>query len=107
MKLASLRHGRDGRLIVVSRDGARVTRATGIAETLQSALDRWTETEAGLRRLSDELSSGSVPGEPLDVTELAAPLPRAYEWVDGSAYINHIVLVRKARNAEPPKTLRT
>ena len=107
MKLASLRHGRDGRLIVVSPDGARFAPATGIAVAMQSAMDEWSRALPLLRALSDDLASGRVQGEPLDVAQLAAPLPRAYEWVDGSAYINHIVLVRKARNAEPPKTLRT
>ncbi len=107
MKLASLRHGRDGRLIVVSPDGDRFAIATGIADTMQSAMDGWLRVEPLLRQLSLDLASGLVPGEALDPDQLAAPLPRAFEWVDGSAYINHIVLVRKARHAEPPKTLRT
>lgn len=106
MKLATHRDGtRDGMLIVVDRDGTRYRPATGIAPTLQSALDRWDDAEPRLRELSASVDAGA--GEPLDVTQLAAPLPRAYEWVDGSAYINHIVLVRKARNAEPPETLTT
>lgn len=106
MKLATHRDGtRDGMLIVVDRDGTRYRPATGIAPTLQSALDRWGDAEPRLRELSASVDAGA--GEPLDVTQLAAPLPRAYEWVDGSAYINHIVLVRKARNAEPPETLTT
>jgi fumarylacetoacetate (FAA) hydrolase len=107
MKLASLRHGRDGRLIVISPDGARFAAATGIADTMQAAMDDWARVEPRLQKLSSDLASGAAKGEALDVAQLAAPLPRAYEWVDGSAYINHIVLVRKARNAEPPKTLRT
>lgn len=106
MKLATHRDGtRDGMLIVVDRDGTRYRPATGIAPTLQSALDRWDDAEPRLRELSASVDAGA--GEPLDVTQLAAPLPRAYEWVDGSAYINHVVLVRKARNAEPPETLTT
>jgi fumarylacetoacetate (FAA) hydrolase len=103
MKLASLKHGRDGRLVVVSSDGARFALADAVAPTMQAALDDWDRCEPKLRALV----SAAEKGEPLDFTQLAAPLPRAYEWVDGSAYINHIVLVRKARGAEPPKTLRT
>ena len=102
MKLASLKSGRDGCLIVVSSDGARFVRADAVAKTMQAALDDWDRCEPKLRALALEAEQG----ESLDVTMLAAPLPRAYEWVDGSAYINHIVLVRKARGAEPPKTLR-
>ena len=107
MKLASLQSGRDGRLVVVSSDGARFVRTEGIATTMQSALDDWDRCEPALRALSDQLAKDASLGEKLDLHTLAAPLPRAYEWVDGSAYINHIVLVRKARGAEPPKTLRT
>lgn len=107
MKLASLRQGRDGRLVVVSPDGTRFVRAGGIADTMQAALDEWYRCEPKLRALSDALGKDRALGEPIDFHALAAPLPRAYEWVDGSAYINHIVLVRKARGAEPPKTLRT
>ncbi|UQA58320.1 fumarylacetoacetate hydrolase family protein [Polyangium aurulentum] len=108
MKLASLRGpGRDGTLIVVRRDGARYVPAGAAIPTLQAALDDWEAKEPELRRLADRLESGEIAGEPLDVQKLAPPLPRAYEWVDGSAYINHIVLVRKARGAEPPETLRT
>ena len=108
MKLATLREGgRDGTLVVVRRDLSGWTRATGIAPTLQAALDDWSQTEPKLRKLADDLEKGLVAAEPWDVSRLHAPLPRAYEWVDGSAYINHIILVRKARNAEPPATLRT
>ncbi len=103
MKLASLRSGRDGSLIVVSPDGTRFVRAGSVAPTMQAALDDWDRCEPALRALGPEAAKGEV----LDPAALAAPLPRAYEWVDGSAYINHIVLVRKARGAEPPKTLRT
>jgi fumarylacetoacetate (FAA) hydrolase len=107
MKLASLRQGRDGALIVVSRDGSRYAPATPIAATLQDALDAWELAEPRLRELAERVESGAAETHPLDTKQLASPLPRAYEWVDGSAYINHIVLVRKARNAEPPATLRT
>jgi fumarylacetoacetate (FAA) hydrolase len=107
MKLASLRHGRDGRLAVVSPDGTRIAPADGIAPTMQAALDDWERCEPKLRALSDALAADASKGSAIDFGALAAPLPRTYEWVDGSAYINHIVLVRKARGAEPPKTLRT
>ena len=108
MKLATLRDGgRDGTLIVVSRDGSRYTPATGIAPTLQAALDDWTHVEPPLRQLADRLQHEPIGGLPLDPTKLHAPLPRAYEWVDGSAFLNHVILVRKARGAEPPETLRT
>jgi fumarylacetoacetate (FAA) hydrolase len=108
MKLATLRDGTlDGRLIVVNKAGNAWTEASSIAPTLQAALDDWERAEPRLRMLAGELDSGAAPSSPLEPAKLAAPLPRAYEWVDGSAYINHIVLVRKARGAEPPETLRT
>jgi fumarylacetoacetate (FAA) hydrolase len=108
MKLATLRTGtRDGALIVVDRRGERWARADAVAPTLQAALDDWKRAEPELRALSRRLDGGQLAAELLDASALAAPLPRAYEWVDGSAYINHIVLVRKARGAEPPATLET
>jgi fumarylacetoacetate (FAA) hydrolase len=108
MKLGTLRDGsRDGELVVVRRDNAVLVRAKRIAPTLQAALDDWERAEPRLCELAKELDNGSVKGEPVDAQRLHAPLPRAYEWVDGSAYVNHIVLVRKARGAEPPATLRT
>ena len=108
MKLATLRDGtRDGALVVIRRDGAAFARAHDVARTLQAALDAWDATEAGLRALSERLDGGKLEGESLDVHQLHAPLPRAYEWVDGSAYLNHVRLVRKARGAEPPPTLET
>jgi fumarylacetoacetate (FAA) hydrolase len=108
MKLATLRDGsRDGRLVVVRRDGGAYAPATGIAPTLQAALDRWEEVEPTLRELSARLDDGRADGQPLDPTRLHAPLPRAYEWIDGSAYLNHVLLVRKARGAAPPPTLHT
>src|SRR6185436_14693491 len=82
-------------------------RAGAIAPTLQSALDNWDLVESQLHELARALETGKANAEPLDVTKLASPLPRAYEWVDGSAYLNHVRLVRKARNAEPPPTLET
>ncbi|MBN8616604.1 MAG: fumarylacetoacetate hydrolase family protein [Deltaproteobacteria bacterium] len=107
MKLASLRTGRDGALIVVSKDGARYAHAASIAPTMQAALDDWDACAPRLAELSAHVESGSATTHALEPALLASPLPRAYEWVDGSAYINHIVLVRKARGAEPPATLRT
>src|SRR5450631_1183058 len=105
MKLASRRQGRDGALLVVSRDGTRYAPAHDIAPTLQSALDDWPRVEPRLRRRFEELVAAPLRGHPLSELELMAPLPRAYEWIDGSAFINHILLVRRARGAEPPATL--
>ena len=109
MKLATLDNGtRDGALLVVNREGNRAVDATDIAPTLQAALDSWSETGPQLEARFEALQSGGVDGSfDLDESKLHSPLPRAYEWIDGSAYINHIVLVRKARNAEPPETLTT
>ncbi len=108
LKLATLRDGtRDGRLIVVKRDNSAYALATNVALTLQAALDDWDAKEPQLRALSEQLEAGNVQSRPLDVSQLLAPLPRAYEWIDGSAYLNHVILVRKARNAEPPPTLKT
>jgi fumarylacetoacetate (FAA) hydrolase len=97
----------DGTLIVVSRSGDRFARATGVVRTLQGALDDWDRAHPALVALFAAVETGSVPTEPVDPNALAAPLPRAYEWVDGSAFLSHIALVRKARGAEVPKTLRT
>ncbi|MBZ4419362.1 fumarylacetoacetate hydrolase family protein [Myxococcus sp. RHSTA-1-4] len=108
MKLATLKDGtRDGRLIVVKRDNSAYALATNVALTLQAALDDWDTKEPQLRALAAQLEAGTVQSRPLDVRALHAPLPRAYEWIDGSAYLNHVILVRKARNAEPPPTLKT
>ena len=108
MKLATLKDGtRDGRLIVVKRDSTAYALATSVALTLQDALDDWQRTEPQLRAVADQLEAGAVQSRPLDVNQLLAPLPRAYEWVDGSAFLNHVILVRKARGAEPPPTLKT
>jgi fumarylacetoacetate (FAA) hydrolase len=105
MKLASTRHGRDGALHVASRDGTRLASATDIAPSLQAALDDWANVEPALKRRFDALESGAISGQSSEEVDLTAPLPRAYEWIDGSAFINHIVLVRRARGAEPPETL--
>ena len=108
MKLATLSDGtRDGALIVVRRDNAVYTSAASVAPTLQAALDAWVTAEPALRALAAKLEAGEVESHPVDPTQLRSPLPRAYEWIDGSAYLNHVRLVRKARNAEPPPTLET
>ncbi|HVU02400.1 MAG TPA: fumarylacetoacetate hydrolase family protein [Polyangiaceae bacterium] len=108
MKLGTLRDGtRDGTLVVVSRAGDRYAPATAIARTLQAALDEWERLEPRLRELSAAVEQGSVETTAVDPSRFHAPLPRAYEWVDGSAFLSHVVLVRKARGAEPPPTLRT
>lgn len=104
MKLATINDGtRDGQLAVVSRDGSRLLPVEGL--TLQKALDEWEEMAPFLRRRSKSVEEGE--GVPLVMERLMAPLPRAYEWVDGSAFLNHVRLVRKARGAEPPPTLET
>ena len=102
MKLASLKAGRDGRLVVVSRDLAWFTDAVSIAPTLQAALDDWDRLEPLLRGLATSLEHGSVPRERFHEHDAASPLPRAYQWADGSAYVNHVALVRRARGAEMP-----
>ncbi len=108
MKLATLRDGsRDGALIVIGPRGDTYTHAAAIAPTLQVALDAWDALSPRLRELSDALAAGHAPSHALDPARLAPPLPRAFEWVDGSAYLNHVRLVRKARGAEPPPTLET
>ncbi|MFL5272681.1 MAG: fumarylacetoacetate hydrolase family protein [Anaeromyxobacteraceae bacterium] len=108
MRLATLKDGtRDGALAVVRHDGAALARAGRVAPTLQAALDAWDRVEAPLRALADALDRGAVEAEPVVPERLHAPLPRAYEWVDGSAFLNHVRLVRKARGAEPPPTLET
>jgi fumarylacetoacetate (FAA) hydrolase len=112
MKLASLKEGgRDGTLIVVSRDLTRAVRATDIAHTLQRALEDWHNAAPRLHRvyelLNDAARAQTVNGEAvfaLDVAALAAPLPRAYEFVDGSAYLPHVERVRRARGAEVPES---
>ncbi len=109
MKLGSLKEGgRDGTLIVVSRDLSRAVRATGIAATLQQALEDWASAAPRLNALSESLNSGDADGVfDVDMRALASPLPRAYEFVDGSAYLPHVERVRRARGAEVPESFYT
>jgi len=107
MKLASLKSGRDGRLVVVSRDLAWCVEAADIAPTLQAALDDWERCEPLLRGLAESLEHGAVPSLRFHEHEAASPLPRAYQWLDGSAYVNHVALVRQARGAELPESFWT
>lgn len=102
MKLASLKSGRDGRLVVVSNDLAWYADAAHIAPRLQAALDDWDRIEPDLRNLATDLEHEAIPRERFHEREAAAPLPRAYQWADGSAYVNHVALVRQARAAEMP-----
>jgi fumarylacetoacetate (FAA) hydrolase len=105
LKFASLKSGRDGSLVMVSKDLARCAPADNIAPTLQTALDNWSATAPKLEALAADLESGG--GEPFDQAACASPLPRAYQWADGSAYVNHVELVRKARGAEMPASFWT
>src|SRR6478609_4942124 len=107
MKLASLSHGRDGRLVVVSRDLTRATDAFPVVATMQAALDDWGRHAPRLADLAEGLEHGSVPSFRFHEHDCAAPLPRAYQWLDGSAYVNHVALVRKARGAEMPASFWT
>lgn len=104
MKLASIKSGRDGRLVVVSDDLAWCADARHIAPTLQAALDDWADTEPALRNLATDLAHEAIPRERFHERDAASPLPRAYQWADGSAYVNHVALVRQARNAEMPES---
>ena len=102
MKLASLKGGRDGRLVVVSDDLAFYADAGHIVPALQAALDDWDRFEPQLRLLATDLAHDAIPRERFHERYAASPLPRAYQWADGSAYVNHVALVRQARGAEMP-----
>ena len=104
MKLASLKSGRDGKLVVVSNDLAWYADAGHIAPTLQAALDDWDRVTPRLEALATDLEHAAIPRERFHEHDAAAPLPRAYQWADGSAYVNHVELVRKARGAELPSS---
>jgi fumarylacetoacetate (FAA) hydrolase len=109
MKLATLKEGgRDGALIVVDRLLTHAVKVQTIAPTLQTALDHWSEAEPRLRKVYQRLNDGKEPGAfKLDISALAAPLPRAYQWADASAFVNHVELVRKARGVEMPQSFWT
>ncbi|HEV2563108.1 MAG TPA: fumarylacetoacetate hydrolase family protein [Rhizomicrobium sp.] len=108
MKLASLKHGRDGMLAVVSRDLTHYVAVPHIAPTLQRVMDDWAHTAPRLMRVYDLLNENSADGaKPFQPQECVAPLPRAYQWADGSAYVTHVELVRKARGAEMPASFWT
>ena len=107
MKLASLKHGRDGQLLVVSRDLTRATDASHVVPTLQAALDDWDAAAPRLQEIADALEAGRIAHLAFDPKKVAAPLPRAFQWADGSAYVNHVELVRKARGAEMPASFWT
>jgi len=108
MKLASLKHERDGALVVVSRDLKQCVPVTHIALTMQAALDAWGEVSAKLARVYELLNDDRAHGvQPFDLAQCASPLPRAFQWIDGSAYVTHVELVRKARGAEMPESFWT
>jgi fumarylacetoacetate (FAA) hydrolase len=107
VKLASLKHGRDGQLIVVSRDLSRAADASHVVSTLQAALDDWALAAPRLQEIADALEAGRIAHLAFDPKKCAAPLPRAFQWADGSAYVNHVELVRKARGAEMPASFWT
>jgi fumarylacetoacetate (FAA) hydrolase len=102
MKLASLKSGRDGQLVVVSDDLAWFAPAIGVAPTLQYALDNWDMVAPRLAALATDLNHEVIPRERFHERDAAAPLPPAYQWADGSAYVNHVALVRQARGADMP-----
>ncbi|HSV53044.1 MAG TPA: fumarylacetoacetate hydrolase family protein [Burkholderiaceae bacterium] len=107
MKLATLRDtSRDGKLIIVNRPLTRWVSAATVAPTMQAALDAWSDAEQPLRKLYDALNDGTVESQPLDFEQLAAPLPRAYAWMDGSAFLNHMELARRLRGAKMPEGFR-
>jgi fumarylacetoacetate (FAA) hydrolase len=104
MKLATLKNGtRDGRLVVVSRDLSRCTDASSAARTMQEAMDNWDRAEPRLLDLAFALENNALPSDRFHERHCESPLPRAYQWVDGSAYVNHVELVRRARKAEMPR----
>jgi len=107
MKLASLKSGRDGQLVIVNNTLTKMASASDIAATMQVALDNWAEVAPKLQARFEQLESGEIAGEAFDQTACASPLPRAYQWADGSAYVNHVELVRRARNAEMPASFWT
>lgn len=107
MKLASLKQGRDGQLVVVSNDLTRAVSVASLCLTLQQALDNWKYYAPKLNDIAESLELGALPSFRFHESDCASPLPRAYQWADGSAYINHVELVRKARGVEMPPSFYT
>ncbi len=107
MKLASLKAGRDGQLVVVSRDLTRAADASAVAPTLREALDDWAAAEPRLQEIANSLEAGRIAHLSFDPKKCASPLPRSFGWADGSAYVNHVALVRKSRGVEVPATFWT
>jgi len=107
MKLASIKQGRDGQLVVVNSLMQRYMAVTDIAPTLQAALDNWGRCKDQLLGVYQQLENGELEGQLFNAELCASPLPRAFQWADGSAYVNHVELVRKARNAQMPASFWT
>lgn len=109
MKLATLKtNGRDGQLIVVSQDLTLATKVPDIAMTFQQAIDNWDKCERALKTIYNELNEGKIKENfPFDANKVRSPLPRAYQWADASAYVNHVQLVRKSRGVEMPQSFWT
>src|SRR3954469_25523788 len=107
MKLASIKHGRDGRLVVVSRDLTRCADAAAVAPTLLAAVADGSAAEPRLTEIAGSLEAGRIAHAPFEQAQCAAPLPRSFGWADGSAFVNHVALVRKARGAELPASFWT
>ena len=107
MKLASLKSGRDGHLVVVSRDLTRAADASAVAPTLRQAMDDWDAAAPRLNEIASALEADRVAHQPFDPKRCAAPMPRSFGWADGSAYVNHVALVRKSRGAEVPASFWT
>ena len=101
MKLATLKNGRpDGQLVVLSSDLSRCVSASRVAINLQAALDDWTRCSPALEALGRELDAGAIAGQPFDASEALAPLPRAYQWIDGSGYLSHLERVRSLKGSK-------
>ena len=107
MKFASLKDGRDGRLVVVSRDLTRCADASAVVSTLQAAVENWDAAAPRLQEIADSLDAARIAHMPFDPKKCASPMPRSYGWADGSAYVNHVALVRQSRGAEMPATFWT
>lgn len=108
MKLGSLKSSsKDGTLVVLSKDNKKMVSAGNVAENLRSAVENWSETRPALEKLFKNLNEGSLTGSPVNERDFASPLPRSFQWIDGSAFIQHIKLVRKSREAPLPETLLT